>query len=259
MSRCGASARLDCRFQGWRQPDGLAAFQDGVSGNFYVYRDDRGKPERVGRHRVPVPLTLKQQQQVTFWLKDTGGRPDWWHRMPDRERLRRGLQAATWPKGEPSPVADAALADALARPGKVVLYTESVGLGVPYLSAALDAARVGYRNIEGKFTPDQRADALRDFQHDPRVRILIASRVLEYGLDLQFCRVLISIDTSWNPSREEQREGRVCRLGSPHATYEHTVYVPDAEIFRSKSGVLDRKTRLREDAFTVRAPKRRAS
>jgi len=237
------------KFTSWREPDGLALFNQHIGSHVYYHRDDTGKPVRVGQQRVYVPLLPAQKRKAEFWLDSRGHREPWWWNLSPRDRLRRGMDAALWPNGSASPVADAAIADALARDDKVILYTESVSDGVPYLCGKLDTAGVGYRNIEGSSDQTKRAQALHDFQHNPDVRVLVASQVLEYGLDLQFCRVLISIDTSWNPSREEQREGRICRLGSPHETYEHVVYTPDLDIFRRKDSVLDRKAAMREDIY----------
>ena len=96
----------------------------------------------------------------------------------------------------------------------------------------LDAAGVGWVRIDGK--RGGRKDALRDFEHDPEVRVLLGTRVLERGLNLQHARLLVSLDSSYNPAREAQREGRICRIGSPHATYEHVTFLGDTPTTREK-------------------------
>jgi hypothetical protein len=71
--------------------------------------------------------------------------------------------------------------------------------------------------------------------------VLLGSRVLERGLNLQHCRLLISLDPSWNPARERQREGRIRRIGSQHPTYEHIVLLPDTALTGIKMSKLARK------------------
>ena len=56
-------------------------------------------------------------------------------------------------------------------------------------------------------------DAKRKSFKDSSPSILICSEVAGEGLDFQFCHYLINYDMPWNPSRLEQRVGRIDRLG----------------------------------------------
>jgi hypothetical protein len=47
--------------------------------------------------------------------------------------------------------------------------------------------------------------------------VLISTDVLSEGQNLQDCGTLINYDLTWNPIRLVQRNGRIDRLGSPHA------------------------------------------
>ncbi|MGH7137691.1 MAG: C-terminal helicase domain-containing protein, partial [Pirellulales bacterium] len=49
------------------------------------------------------------------------------------------------------------------------------------------------------------------------IDILISTDVLSEGQNLQDCGVLINYDLTWNPIRLVQRNGRIDRIGSPHA------------------------------------------
>ena len=51
---------------------------------------------------------------------------------------------------------------------------------------------------------------------DP-IDILISTDVLSEGQNLQDCGVIINYDLTWNPIRLVQRNGRIDRIGSPHA------------------------------------------
>jgi hypothetical protein len=54
---------------------------------------------------------------------------------------------------------------------------------------------------------------LRDFENTNDPSVLLSSEVGSEGLDLQFCRVLFNYDLPWNPTRIEQRIGRIDRFG----------------------------------------------
>lgn len=54
---------------------------------------------------------------------------------------------------------------------------------------------------------------IEDFRRSQTCRVLIATEVAAEGVDLQFCQTLINFDLPWNPTRVEQRIGRIDRLG----------------------------------------------
>ena len=51
------------------------------------------------------------------------------------------------------------------------------------------------------------------FRDSHILRILVSTEVAAEGVDLQFCKVLVNYDLPWNPTRIEQRIGRIDRLG----------------------------------------------
>ena len=63
------------------------------------------------------------------------------------------------------------------------------------------------------------ADLERVAGCDRRVRILLATDTASEGIDLQrFCHDLLHFDVPYNPSRMEQRNGRIDRHGQKHPT-----------------------------------------
>jgi superfamily II DNA or RNA helicase len=60
-----------------------------------------------------------------------------------------------------------------------------------------------------------RQEALKQFRQSRR-GVLLAGRQVEESLNLQFCHVVINYDIPWDPTRLEQRIGRVHRLGQQH-------------------------------------------
>jgi serine/threonine protein kinase/superfamily II DNA or RNA helicase len=60
-----------------------------------------------------------------------------------------------------------------------------------------------------------RREALKQFRQSKQ-GVLLAGRPVEESLNLQFCHLVINYDIPWDPTRLEQRIGRVHRLGQLH-------------------------------------------
>ncbi|QDT84773.1 DISARM system SNF2-like helicase DrmD [Gimesia chilikensis] len=122
-----------------------------------------------------------------------------------------------------------------------------------YLVGRLEAAINGSDRAEqriqifhGPTPPPKREEIKKAFNTDPRkhpVRILIATDAAREGLNLQaYCHNLFHFDVPWNPSRMEQRNGRIDRKlqSSPEVFCHYFVYQqrPEDRILQ----VLVRKT-----------------
>lgn len=67
--------------------------------------------------------------------------------------------------------------------------------------------------LHGGMTREERAAALAEFDRQPRA-ILLATDAAGEGLNLQRgCRLVVNLELPWNPTRLEQRIGRVDRIG----------------------------------------------
>ena len=67
--------------------------------------------------------------------------------------------------------------------------------------------------LHGGMRRSERRESLLRFTHG-QVRVLLATDTAGEGLNLQHtCRAIVNLDVPWNPSRLEQRIGRVDRLG----------------------------------------------
>lgn len=71
-----------------------------------------------------------------------------------------------------------------------------------------------------------RREALKQFRQGQRC-VLLAGRPVEESLNLQFCHTIINYDIPWEPSRLEQRTGRVHRLGQLHDVSIHSLVSKD--------------------------------
>jgi SNF2 family DNA or RNA helicase len=88
------------------------------------------------------------------------------------------------------------------------------------------AGRPTIRRIDSGNHPEERGHILKQFapvankaKIDARdqIDILISTDVLSEGQNLQDCGYLVNYDLTWNPVRLVQRNGRIDRIGSPHA------------------------------------------
>lgn len=108
---------------------------------------------------------------------------------------------------------------------RVLIFTEyddTKRYLVQQLQAALAGSDDADRRIEifhGPTPPQKRDEIKRAFNTDPTkhpVRILIATDAAREGLNLQaHCSNLFHFDVPWNPSRMEQRNGRIDRKLQP--------------------------------------------
>lgn len=86
-------------------------------------------------------------------------------------------------------------------------------------------------NLYGGMDTDDRERTKAEFQAHPSrspVRILVATDAASEGIDLQrHCWRMLHWEIPWNPSRLEQRNGRVDRHGQPHPYVEIRHFVPE--------------------------------
>ncbi len=94
--------------------------------------------------------------------------------------------------------------------GKLLVFTEHRDT-LTHLREHLD--RWGYSTCEihGGMNPHQRKQAQEEFRTSSQ--ICVATEAAGEGINLQFCHLLINYDLPWNPTRLEQRLGRIHRIG----------------------------------------------
>lgn len=69
--------------------------------------------------------------------------------------------------------------------------------------------------VTGTLPPAERVERVESLRESPK-RVLVATDCLSEGINLQeLFNAVIHYDLSWNPTRHEQREGRVDRYGQP--------------------------------------------
>ena len=86
-----------------------------------------------------------------------------------------------------------------------------------YVAAELRAAikKVEVAAVTGLLPPKEREDRIKELGENEQ-RILVCTDCLSEGINLQdHFDAVLHYDLSWNPTRHEQREGRVDRFGQP--------------------------------------------
>jgi superfamily II DNA or RNA helicase len=100
--------------------------------------------------------------------------------------------------------------------GKLLLFTEHRDT-LNYVKEHL--TRWGYTTCEihGGMNPHERKRAQEQFR--AQAQICVATEAAGEGINLQFCHLMINYDMPWNPTRLEQRLGRIHRIGQRDDCY----------------------------------------
>nr|MCU0973138.1 ATP-dependent helicase [Burkholderiales bacterium] len=94
---------------------------------------------------------------------------------------------------------------------KIVLFT-TYRATARYLARRLTEEGLPTRLLMGGQVQTKQ-EVIDEFRQSTTQRVLVSTEVASEGVDLQFCRVLVNYDLPWNPTRVEQRIGRIDRLG----------------------------------------------
>jgi superfamily II DNA or RNA helicase len=85
--------------------------------------------------------------------------------------------------------------------------------------------KVSVEAVTGTLPPEEREARVADLGVSEGPRVLVATDCLSEGVNLQdHFDAVIHYDLSWNPTRHEQREGRVDRYGQPKPTVRAITY-----------------------------------
>jgi Helicase conserved C-terminal domain/Domain of unknown function (DUF3883) len=94
--------------------------------------------------------------------------------------------------------------------GKLLIFTEHRDT-LNYLRDNLERWGFTTCQIHGGMNPHERKRAQEQFRTEKQ--ICVATEAAGEGINLQFCRLMINYDLPWNPTRLEQRLGRIHRIG----------------------------------------------
>lgn len=115
-------------------------------------------------------------------------------------------------------------------------------------------------SVTGELTPDERRDRVSEMAFEEGEknvqRILVATDCLSEGINLQqLFDTVVHYDLSWNPTRHQQREGRVDRFGQPAELVRSIMmFSPDSAIDGAVLDVIIRKAEEIKKATGVTVP-----
>jgi superfamily II DNA or RNA helicase len=110
--------------------------------------------------------------------------------------------------------------------GKLLLFTEHRDT-LNYVRENLQ--RWGYSTCEihGGMNPHERKRAQEEFR--TASQICVATEAAGEGINLQFCHLMVNYDMPWNPTRMEQRLGRIHRIGQERDCHAFNFVATDSE------------------------------
>jgi hypothetical protein len=104
------------------------------------------------------------------------------------------------------------------RPVVFCRFIQTAHYVAEHLAAVLDGGKHHVEVVTGQLPPEDRRariDGLAEVA-DGKMPVLVATDCLSEGINLQgLFSAVVHYDLSWNPTRHEQREGRVDRFGQP--------------------------------------------
>jgi SNF2 family DNA or RNA helicase len=110
--------------------------------------------------------------------------------------------------------------------GKLLIFTEHRAT-LNHLREHLDKWGFSTREIHGGMNPHERKHAQEAFR--TTYQICVATEAAGEGINLQFCHLMINYDIPWNPTRLEQRLGRIHRIGQERDVYAYNFVATDSE------------------------------
>ncbi|WP_460253463.1 helicase-related protein [Acidiphilium sp. MT5] len=126
-----------------------------------------------------------------------------------------------------------------------------------HMAAALRRAfpRLRIEAVTGALTAEERRARVEDMG-EAEQRLLVATDCLSEGINLQsLFDTVIHYDLSWNPTRHQQREGRVDRFGQPAKLVRSILlYSPDSAIDGAVLDVILRKAERIRKATGITVP-----
>ncbi|MDI6795713.1 MAG: helicase-related protein, partial [Desulfatibacillaceae bacterium] len=176
--------------------------------------DDISRDELIDEFTVAMELDqIREEIEALRELKERGRRVKDLGRDSKLEALRQCLNQAQFSE----------LKDGK---GKLIIFTEHRDTLTHLL---LHLHEWGYTTCEihGGMNPHQRKQAQEQFR--TQAQICVATEAAGEGINLQFCHLMINYDLPWNPTRLEQRLGRIHRIGQKHDVYVFNFVADESE------------------------------
>ncbi|CAN6269381.1 unnamed protein product [Urochloa humidicola] len=98
-------------------------------------------------------------------------------------------------------------------PSKAIVFSQWTGV-LDLLEHSLTSNHIEFRRLDGSMPLNIRERAVKDFNTEPEVRVIIMSlKAGNLGLNMVAAFHVIMLDPWWNPSAEDQAVDRAQRIG----------------------------------------------
>jgi superfamily II DNA or RNA helicase len=128
---------------------------------------------------------------------------------------------------------------------KLLIFTEAKDT-LDYLVENLTAWGLTTNHIDGTMAPPERYRAEQVFRDPEGAQVMVATEAAGEGINLQFCHLMINYDLPWNPTRLEQRMGRIHRYGQKYEVYIYNLVATSTREGMVFHALLDKLERMRK-------------
>jgi SNF2 family DNA or RNA helicase len=193
-----------------------------------------------------IPLSKEEETRLRDYFEDPDSMDDW-----EKERFERRLEVLTLPttpegfKKEISllktlvKISEEILIDSKGEAlvkfikgvlekdpkGKILVFTEYLDT-LNYIVRILKDEGYNPLIIHGEMDMGSRRKAEELFS-SPAFNLMVATDAAGEGINLQFCHIMVNYDLPWNPTRIDQRIGRLHRYGQKRDVKVHNLFVTD--------------------------------
>uniref|UniRef100_A0ACD5ZZ55 Uncharacterized protein n=1 Tax=Avena sativa TaxID=4498 RepID=A0ACD5ZZ55_AVESA len=113
-------------------------------------------------------------------------------------------------------------------PVKAIVFSQWTGM-LDLLELSLNSNLIQYRRLDGTMSLNSRDKAVKDFNSDPEVRVMIMSlKAGNLGLNMVAACHVILLDLWWNPYAEDQAIDRAHRIGQTRAVTVSRLTIKDS-------------------------------
>jgi len=128
---------------------------------------------------------------------------------------------------------------------KLLIFTEYKDTA-DYLAEKVQQWGFSITSIDGSMDMEQRKKAMEEFNFGDK-QIMIATEAAGEGINLQQkCALMVNYDIPWNPTRLEQRMGRIHRYGQKKEVHIYNLIAVNTREGRVLQVVLDKLEQMRE-------------
>lgn len=126
---------------------------------------------------------------------------------------------------------------------KLLIFTEHKDT-LDYLMEKVQQWGFSVTHIDGSMGMDEREQAEDDFEN--KCQIMIATEAAGEGINLQFCKLMVNYDIPWNPTRLEQRMGRIHRYGQKYEVHIYNLIAIDTREGQVLKTILEKLEQMRQ-------------